>query len=184
MRGRDWGSDSLGGSRPPFSFTGGAGECLGLALRRVSVGALYPGLIGRRFVGELDMAKNLTEERVRRKLSQYLVRKVSLRALNDWLVESTWDLGQQADKSLRTLVYGIKLRLAEYTSGVWTEDQLREKLEPFATTFELSFMAALENLQSVAVVGGPPYGRPRNIFSEREGRMSALTSPETSTTPC
>ena len=69
-----------------------------------------------------------TEEAVRRKLSQYLGAKISLRQLNAWLMESTQAFDRSSDKGLHQLVYAVKLRLAEHTSCHWTEAALRTKL--------------------------------------------------------
>jgi len=75
-----------------------------------------------------------TEEVVRRKLSQYLAAKISLRQLNAWLMESTQAFDRSPDQGLHELVYAIKLRLAEYTSCHWTEAVLRTKLTPLVST--------------------------------------------------
>lgn len=85
------------------------------------------------------MPGNLTEELARRKLARYLADRISLRQLNHWLVDVITSLDGRADRGLRDLVYGIELRIAEYTSGVWTEAELRGKLAPLVTSFETSF---------------------------------------------
>ncbi len=76
------------------------------------------------------MKQELTEDQIRKQLSRYIAGKISLQAFRDWLVPATWDVDKWPAASLRNLVYEIKLRLAEYTSGHWSEMDLREKLSP------------------------------------------------------
>ncbi|HZU00149.1 MAG TPA: hypothetical protein VFA10_10835 [Ktedonobacteraceae bacterium] len=68
---------------------------------------------------------------IREQLADYLVGKISLRTFEDWFFAETWDIGQRDDLALANLVYGIKLRLAEYAHGDWTETELRSRLRPF-----------------------------------------------------
>src|SRR5260370_36704832 len=74
------------------------------------------------------MRHNLNEKLVRTKLVKYLTGTKSLRAFRRWFVPATWDIGEGAPVGMRKLVYEIKLRLAEYSNGHWSESELRAKL--------------------------------------------------------
>lgn len=69
-----------------------------------------------------------TEEDVVEQLYEYLRRRISLNKFCDWLTPKVWDVEEWGSYSLIALVPEIKLRLAEYTSGHWTESELRNHL--------------------------------------------------------
>lgn len=75
---------------------------------------------------------------IREKLSAYLAKEISLREFEDWFFPETWEVDQPDDFSLINLVYGIKLRLAEFSHSDWTEDELRDWLRPFVESFEVT----------------------------------------------
>lgn len=74
---------------------------------------------------------------IREKLSAYLAKEISLREFEDWFFPETWEADQLDNFSLMDLVYGIKLRLAEFSNGDWTEDELRGWLRPFVERYEV-----------------------------------------------
>jgi hypothetical protein len=74
---------------------------------------------------------------IRERLASYLAKEISLRAFEDWFVPETWDVDQLGDLALMNLVYGIKLRLAEFSHGDWTENELRSLLRPFIEQFDI-----------------------------------------------
>lgn len=71
---------------------------------------------------------------IREQLADYMVGKLSLREFEDWFFSETWDIDEventdnQTSTNLANLVYGIKLRLAEFSHGDWTEVELRSML--------------------------------------------------------
>lgn len=83
------------------------------------------------------MATTLDLE-IRDRLARYVTGEMDLSAFHDWLMQATWGLPQDADASLRELVYKLKLRLAEYTNGHWTEDELMTLLRPFVERYSYS----------------------------------------------
>jgi hypothetical protein len=93
------------------------------------------GLGVRRGLGESDMMQHLDEAKVREKLARYLSKKLSLRKFRAWFVPAAWGVDDSAPQSLRSLVYGIKLRLAEHSSGHWTESDLRDKLASLLSSY-------------------------------------------------
>lgn len=74
---------------------------------------------------------------IREQLARYLAKEISLREFEDWFFPETWDVDQIGDLALMNLVYGIKLRLAEFSHGDWTENELRSLLRPFIEKFDL-----------------------------------------------
>src|SRR5215469_1451233 len=81
-------------------------------------------------MGGFDMAYSL-DFNIRERLATYLANEISLSEFEDWFFPETWDVDQVDDLALLNLVYGIKLRLAEFSHGDWTEDELRSLLRPF-----------------------------------------------------
>jgi hypothetical protein len=71
---------------------------------------------------------------IREQLADYMAGKLSLREFEDWFFPETWDIDEientddQTSTNLANLVYGIKLRLAEFSHGDWTEVELRSML--------------------------------------------------------
>ena len=72
------------------------------------------------------------ESEIRRRLKDYLSGRLSIQAFQEWFVPATWDIEKQASENLRRLVYGIELRLAEYTNGHWSPAELKDYLQPLA----------------------------------------------------
>ncbi len=70
-------------------------------------------------------------EGTRQRLGQYLAGEITLRTFEDWFVPLTWqpEAGTD-DPAVANLVSEIELCLAEYSSGHWTEAELREHLRP------------------------------------------------------
>jgi hypothetical protein len=82
------------------------------------------------------MRHNLTEELVRRRLANYLAGKTTLRAFRRWFYPATWDIDGWAPASLKELVYEVKLLLAEYSNGDWTEDEFPTKMSVIIGSYE------------------------------------------------
>ena len=68
---------------------------------------------------------------IRERLAAYLADENSLSEFEDQFIPETWDVDQFDNLVLTDLVYGIKLRLAEFSRGDWTEKELRDLLRPF-----------------------------------------------------
>jgi hypothetical protein len=66
--------------------------------------------------------------KIRQQLADYLAGNISLRQFEDWFFAETWDIEEAANQALMNLVYEIKLRLAEFSHGDWTEVELRSML--------------------------------------------------------
>lgn len=62
-------------------------------------------------------------------MTQYLSGGIPLSQFRDWFDAETWHLDMEPDAPLGQIVGEIELRLAEFTNGHRTEDDLRYHLE-------------------------------------------------------
>lgn len=69
---------------------------------------------------------------VRRRAKDYSNGLTSLREFEAWLAPIAWGLSDDADGALFDLVMSLQLRIAEYTSGAWTEAELLELVHDIA----------------------------------------------------
>jgi hypothetical protein len=70
-----------------------------------------------------------TPKDVQHHLAKYLISEISLSQFRDWFDAETWDSDLQSDTPLGQMVGEIELRLAEFTNGHRTENDLRYHLE-------------------------------------------------------
>ena len=63
--------------------------------------------------------------KLKNKLSEYIAGEISLSEFEDWFVPTYWNVHQRNHKELINMVYDMELRLAEYSSGCWTEEELK-----------------------------------------------------------
>lgn len=75
---------------------------------------------------------------IRSRLNQLLRGESSLQEFQDWLFQSTASMGHKDDALINDLAREIFLLFAEFSSGHWTESELKEQLRPLATYFLLS----------------------------------------------
>lgn len=70
---------------------------------------------------------------IREHIVRYLASESTLHELEEWFVPTTWNTVGRVPLSTERLIGGVELRLAEYTSGHRTEEEvrvlLREALE-------------------------------------------------------
>jgi len=72
------------------------------------------------------------ELEIREAVSQYIAGRVSLRQFQEWFASQTWNVDSVAEASdLRQLVNEIDLLLAEFSSGHWTEQELKDKFREY-----------------------------------------------------
>lgn len=62
---------------------------------------------------------------IREQLGRVVADRQSLTEFEDWFVPAFWSVEHDLDASTRDLGYEIELRLAEYSNGHWTEDDMR-----------------------------------------------------------
>jgi hypothetical protein len=63
-------------------------------------------------------------------LSQYLNNASTLEEFREWFDDETWGLAAEPDSPARRMAGEIELRIAEFTNGHLTEDELRAMLQP------------------------------------------------------
>lgn len=88
-------------------------------------------------------------------LARYLNDEDSLADFEAWLVPETWDISPQTDRAAHELTTAITLRIAEFTNGDWTEDELKEALSqlrhptisPLAFTGEVFMYSATDKAE-------------------------------------
>ena len=62
------------------------------------------------------------------KLSAYARAEISFQQFNDWFIPFSWNAHRISDPAFRDLIGEVQLRLAEFSSGHWTEEELRKFL--------------------------------------------------------
>ncbi len=60
------------------------------------------------------------------RLARYLAGARSLTDLRLWLASAAWDIEGSGDQRAVSLLHALKLGLAEYANGDWTEAELQE----------------------------------------------------------
>jgi hypothetical protein len=63
-------------------------------------------------------------------LSRYLNNVTTLEEFRDWFDDETWGLAAEPDSPVRKTAGEIELRIAEFTNGHLTEQELRKLLRP------------------------------------------------------
>jgi len=69
-------------------------------------------------------------------LLRYLKNETTLREFREWFDDETWGLAAEPDSTARRMSGEIELRVAEYTGGHLTEDELRSFLMPLVADAE------------------------------------------------
>lgn len=72
----------------------------------------------------------LLERQIRQQLAHYIAGEQSLETFTEWFFPATWNVHLRNDRAAEDLAYEIGLRLAEFSSGDWTEDELKALLRP------------------------------------------------------
>jgi hypothetical protein len=76
---------------------------------------------------------NQTEIELRARTADYVLGRISLQQYNHWLAPFAWDLQESTDPA-RDLAMSLELRLAEFSGGSWTEQELKRELGLIAAT--------------------------------------------------
>ena len=66
-------------------------------------------------------------------LSRYLNNATTLEEFRDWFDDETWGLAAEPDSLVRQIAGEIELRIAEFTNGHLTEQELRRLLRSLAS---------------------------------------------------
>jgi len=79
---------------------------------------------------------------IRKQLARYLAGEIALSGFQDWFVPRAWNVDKRGDHYVAQLVHSIELKFAEYSSGHWTEDELKQTLRPLLTNYTVRMSAA------------------------------------------
>ncbi len=66
---------------------------------------------------------------IRDRLRRYLSHEISLDEFRDWFDSETWDVIDKCSPATQQVAGEIELRIAEFTNGHRTEDDLRAMLQ-------------------------------------------------------
>lgn len=69
---------------------------------------------------------------IRKELVRYLSGKISLQDFQTWFIPTIWNIDKTKNQTTEALAYEIMLRLAEFSNGDWTEDDLKLKFSSLA----------------------------------------------------
>lgn len=83
---------------------------------------------------------------IRRQLRRYLQGGQSLREFVRWLAPRLESLDR--DRDADDLAHEAYLRIAEYTNGDWTEDELRAFFRPLVTTYVATWPSNAVTIQT------------------------------------
>lgn len=83
---------------------------------------------------------------IRAALVRYLNSEISLAEFEDWFVPVAWNIEQTGNREAIELAAEIELRLAEFTNGHWSEDELHNKLAPLVGVYETELSEEVAHL--------------------------------------
>ena len=66
---------------------------------------------------------------IRDQIGRYLAGDIALNEFHEWVMSQAWR-DEELDPLARRLINRIQLRLAEHSSGHWSEEELRARLWP------------------------------------------------------
>jgi hypothetical protein len=81
------------------------------------------------------------DQEVYSQLVRYLANQLPLTEFRDWFDQNTWEVDQSGNPEAMRLASAIELRLAEFSTGHWTEDELRQQLRPLTEVCEMELRA-------------------------------------------
>lgn len=87
-----------------------------------------------------------TDLEIRAALVRFLDREISLAEFEDWFVPVAWNIEKTGNREAIELAAEIELRLAEFTSGHWSEDELRKILAPLVGVYETELSVEVAHL--------------------------------------
>jgi hypothetical protein len=93
---------------------------------------------------QLDAAERVMkslETTIRDQLVSYLTGDLSLDEFTAWLVGATWNIENVGEAGASQLAYAIELALAEHSSGLLSQDELRRDLLGMSQQVNLNLIA-------------------------------------------
>jgi hypothetical protein len=116
----------------------------------------------------------IAEHQIRQWLARFLHGEVSLDQFEDWFVQRSWNMHRDSDDASQKLASAIELRLAEYSSGHLSDEQLHNELLPFVTNYSATvhFGSDAQDVISFDAQNNSPSPRVLVIPAEPEFRLS------------
>jgi hypothetical protein len=81
---------------------------------------------------------------LRTQLLRYLNASTALEEFRDWFDDATWGLAADPDSPARRIAGEIELRMAEFTNGHLTEQELKEFLRALAPDSTVSQVESMD----------------------------------------
>jgi hypothetical protein len=78
----------------------------------------------------------------REHLARYLAEEIQLSAFWDWFMRRTWEASDDVDQSTAALAYDVQLLLFEFSDGLWTELELRDRLRALVTDYHTTLTSS------------------------------------------
>jgi hypothetical protein len=77
------------------------------------------------------------EQSIRQHLVDYLAGQISLDDFTSWLVGATWNVASTESAGAAELTYSVELALAEHSSGLLSDEELRAELRALSQDVKL-----------------------------------------------
>ena len=74
---------------------------------------------------------------IRKQLIRYLSGQISLNNFQEVFIPIIWDIDKKENKNVKKLSNRIILRLAEYSNGDWSEQELKDLFRPMIGNFNI-----------------------------------------------
>ncbi|MER3437908.1 MAG: hypothetical protein C4346_10140 [Chloroflexota bacterium] len=118
------------------------------------------------------MSSSLTDQ-LYDQLGRYLAGVQTLQELDQWFVPATWHVDPSADPELADLAGEVYLRVAEFTIGHRTEEELKTLLRGIARDYTVRPSGSIQSSDSTnwsirlehRVIAGGVFGTPRVVAS-------------------
>lgn len=78
---------------------------------------------------------NTLDQEIRVQLARFLAGETDLETFEAWLTPATWEVEQSSNPAAQALSSELLLRLAEFTNGDWTEEELRGLWQPYVPSW-------------------------------------------------
>ena len=77
--------------------------------------------------------KSSLRDQIYHKIADYILEKMTLKELEDWLIPATWNLHQESDRQVVDLANEVVLLLMEYSNDHRTKSEIKDILREKVT---------------------------------------------------
>lgn len=89
------------------------------------------------------------DQDIRTQLARFLDGEIDLETFEAWLTPATWELEQSSNPAAQALASELLLRLAEFTNGDWTEEELREQWRSYVPAWSGQLRQRFESASTI-----------------------------------